>query len=244
MINEINKDILKLEKIANLHDSSSILQQTQLITKISKHHQGLIALLELLINRQINTKKDTRYIDGIIFKSIYNCKIDTIKNKLYRYFKQGIVKLESDYKIDYTPLYISLISNDLKKANDLTQMYLNKLTQLNTHHKRQWLYFTDIISLPIKDLQTIDSLWIIYTSGKFGFSTQRRIWLCNNKDWDKFWNTIGWKTNKKNLRYPHDFIWDATAPNGHLPLFNQIRGVQVLAKLLTHPAWEKGNITK
>jgi hypothetical protein len=62
--------------------------------------------------------------------------------------------------------------------------------------------------------------------------------LYNNKNWDKFWHAIGWKINKRNIRYPQEFIWNNNAPKGHLPLFNQIRGVQVLASLFVHPAWE------
>jgi len=239
MINEIENNILHLKKIAHLKDSSSIIQQTKLVKKISQNSQGLMTLLELLINRQINKKKPLNYVDGIIFKCIYNCKIKTLKTELYQNLTEGIVKLESQHNIDYKPLYVSLVSNDFKKANELTQIYLNQLTKLHTHHSRQWLYFTDIFKLPIKDLQTIDKLWTIYSIGKFGFSIQREIWLHNNKNWEIFWHKIGWKINKQALRYPNEFTWDNTAPTGHLPLFNQLRGVQVLATLFLHPAWEK-----
>lgn len=241
MTKKIEKEILKLQKIAHLKDSCSIKQQNQIITSICQNYQGLITLLELLISRQNNSNKQISYIDGIIFKYIYNCKTEDIKERLKKSLQDGVVKLESDYDIDYKPLYISLISNDLKKANDLTQQYLNRLNKSNTKNQRQWLYFTDIIDMPIKDLQTIDKLWTIYSIGKFGLSVQRNIWLYNNKDWEKFWNIIGWKVNKKNLRYPNEFTWDYTAPNGHLPLCNQIRGVQVLARLFTHPAWSLDN---
>lgn len=244
MINDIEQSILKLKKIAHLEDSFSTVEQSKLITTISQNSQGLISLFELLISRHLYEKRELSYLDSIIFKSIYNCKIDNLKIQLNEQLKEGIVKLESKQNLDYKPLYISLVSNDLKRANELTQIYLNKLAQINPNNARQWLYFTDVLSLPIQDLQTIDQLWKIYSIGKFGFSTQRKIWLYHNKDWEKFWHIIGWKINKRNVRYPDEFTWNYTAPRGHLPLFNQIRGVQVLSTLFSHPAWEINNEKK
>jgi len=134
------------------------------------------------------------------------------------------------------PLYKSLISNNFKTANQLTQIYLQQLAGLDKNNKRKWLYFTDILNLPIKDLRTIDLLWRIYSENQFGFSIQKQIWIYNDKNWEKFWHTIGWKINQKNMRYPDEFIWNKNAPTGHLPLSNQLRGVQVLTALFMHPA--------
>jgi hypothetical protein len=238
MINDINRKILELEEIAHLKDSLSVKQQTDLVQIISKHSQGLTILFEFLINRQKHPPKSISYVDGIIFKCLYNCKIEALKIKLSQELQEGIVKLRSIHDIDYQPLYIALASNNFRKANELTQIYLKQLAKINKNNQRQWLYFTDIFNLPTQDLQTIDRLWTTYSTGKFGLSIQRKIWLYNKKDWEKFWHTIGWKVDKKNVRYPNGFTWDNTAPTGHLPLFNQIRGVQVLATLFMHPAWE------
>lgn len=241
MIHDINKNFLKLENIAHLEDKLSIKQQIQLVKVISGDNQGLLKLFELLMNRSTCSNTKVSYLDGLIFKSLYNCKVDTLKVKLIRNFREGLVSLKSNNDIDYFPLYIALVSNDFRQANELTQIYLKQLTKIEIEHERQWLYFTDIFNLPDDDLETMDTLWKIYSVGKFGFSIQRQIWLYNNKDWDKFWHTIGWKINKKNIRYPHEFTWDNTAPIGHLPLFNQIRGVQVLATLFQHPVWDIEN---
>ncbi|MEO8890989.1 MAG: GUN4 domain-containing protein, partial [Coleofasciculaceae cyanobacterium] len=35
------------------------------------------------------------------------------------------------------------------------------------------------------------------------------------------------------------FIWDLSAPRGHLPLSNQLRGVRPFAALMGHRAWVK-----
>lgn len=244
MTNEIKQSILTLKEIAHLQDKASTMQQFQLVTSISQQYKGLILLLELLIERNESPKTELLYLDGIILKSIYTCQIESLQLALNKYLPNGIINLDSEYSINYRPLYVSLISNDFKEANTLTQNYLNQLAQLHNKNKRQWLYFTDIFRLPEKDLQTIDQLWNIYSNGKFGFSIQRKIWLYNNKDWEKFWHIIGWKINQKYARYPNEFIWDNTAPIGHLPLFNQMRGVQVLETLFTHPVWNKEVYTR
>lgn len=236
-MNNIDRNLIKLKEIADFTDLSSVQQQENLINNISESSNGLIILLELLIKRQKKKALNISYTDSIIYKYIYNCRVEALQKKLDKYLAQGIVKLESEHNIDYTPLYKSLVSNNFKHANKLTQEYLNTLAQIDQDKKRQWLYFTDIFNIPITDIITIDKLWRIYSLGKFGFSVQRKIWLYNNKDWEKFWHTIGWKINKKNLRYPDEFTWTNNAPYGHLPLFNQLRGVQVLASLFIHPAW-------
>ena len=238
MINDLHNNLLKLERIAHLKDNLSVIEQIKLVKSISIKQQGLTKLLDLLIHRLNKNQTEPSYIDGIIFKCLYNCGIHSLKDKLKMYLDEGIVTLKSNYNIDYKPLYTALVSNNLKQADTLTQKYLTQLAKIETDTQREWLYFTDIFHLPCQDLQTIDELWTIYSAGRFGFSTQRKIWLYNNKDWEKFWHTIGWKIEKKNVRYPQGFTWDDTAPIGHLPLFNQIRGVQVLATLFRHPVWD------
>jgi hypothetical protein len=173
-MNNTKTNLLELNKIADLTDFSSIQQQTYLINNISKSSNGLMLLLELLIERQKELPSKISYTDSIILKHIYNCKIEKLQQKLNQYLNKGIVKLESEHNIDYTPLYKALISNDLKNANKLTQEYLNTLAQLNQKNKRQWLYFTDIFEIPTTDIRTIDKLWTIYSLGKFGFSVQRK----------------------------------------------------------------------
>jgi len=235
-MNKIMSSMKQLQEIIDLKDYYSKTKQKKLLEEISKNPSGLKNLLDLLISRKSNNNENISDIDGTIFKFLYNSKVIKLEKELYAYFEKGIVSLESDKNINYIPLYKSLISNNFKKANQLTQIYLKELAGLDKDNKRTWLYFTDILNLPIKDLRTIDLLWRIYSEDRFGFSIQRQIWVYNNKNWEKFWNKIGWKSNQKNMRYPDEFIWDGNAPNGHLPLSNQLRGVQVLTALFMHPA--------
>lgn len=41
--------------------------------------------------------------------------------------------------------------------------------------------------------------------------------------------------------FPTEFIWELKddTPDGHLPLTNALRGTQLLASILTHPAFEE-----
>ncbi|MEB3338059.1 MAG: GUN4 domain-containing protein [Leptolyngbyaceae bacterium] len=149
---------------------------------------------------------------------------------------QNTVLLQTDRKIDYTPLQQLLMEQNFQAADQLT---LQKLCELagTAAVQRKWLYFTEIADFPITDLQTINQLWLAYSDHKFGFSVQREIWLGVGKNGDKFWPKIGWKTENNWTRYPQEFTWDLTAPKGHLPLSNQLRGVRVISSLLSHPAW-------
>ena len=46
---------------------------------------------------------------------------------------------------------------------------------------------------------------------------------------------MGWKLNGTWTRYPGSFTWSLSAPEGHLPLVNQLRGVRLMDALLSHP---------
>jgi len=144
--------------------------------------------------------------------------------------------LHSDRGIDYEPLQTLLTQQQFQAADQLT---LQKLCELAgpAAVQRKWLYFSEVDSFPITDLQTVDQLWLTHSQGKFGFSVQRKIWLSLGKNWEDLWPKIGWKTGNSWTRYPQEFTWDLTAPSGHLPLSNQLRGVRVIYSLLTHPAW-------
>lgn len=155
---------------------------------------------------------------------------------LKTYFNSGVVPLRSARNIDYTTVQQLLATQDFQAADRLT---LQKLCELAGPDavQRKWLYFTDVDNFPADDLQTLDALWFVHSEGKFSFSVQREIWLSLGKNWDKLWPKIGWKSGNNWTRYPQEFTWNLTAPRGHLPLSNQLRGVRAIEKLLSHPAW-------
>lgn len=198
---------------------------------------GLDMLLYFLLIRKMQEGWIANYIDGLIYEILVKQFSPRIRNILTQTFGHGVVVLKSQKNIDYLPLQNLLISKQYQEANTVTHNKLRELSNL-CDNRRSWLYFTDVSELPIVDLITIDNLWRTHSLNKFGFSIQRQIWLVNNKDWNKLWDIIGWRINQVFCKYPDEFCWDTDGPVGHLPLFNQLYGIQPLLALFQHKAWE------
>lgn len=209
--------------------------QQQLLQQLATlGNAGENVLIEFLLERRVDPPS---WIDGKAYQMLYNADSPSSREFLQTYFPTGIVPLHSERGIDYAPLQQLLTVQDFQAADRMT---LQKLCELAgpAAVQRKWLYFTEVGNFTITDLQTINTLWLVHSEGKFGFSIQREIWLSLEKNWEKFWPKIGWKTGNNWTRYPDGFTWNLTAPKGHLPLSNQLRGVRVMASLLSHPAWK------
>jgi hypothetical protein len=195
---------------------------------------GSQVLMEFLGDRSADA---ITFVDGRAYQILHRLGIDEITTFLKTTFPDGLVPMPSDRAIDYRPLQALLVQQHFEEADRLT---LQKMCELagDTAKNRKWLYFSEVNQFPVTDLQTIDRLWHVYSEGKFGFAVQRKIWLTAGRDWDVFWPKIGWRKGTAWTRYPSEFIWDLTAPRGHLPLSNQLRGVRVIEALMNHPAWQ------
>lgn len=191
-------------------------------------------LMEFLLLRRSGPPS---WVDGKAYQVLYNADSPSSRKFLQTYFPTGVTPLQSERGIDYSSLQQLLTRQDFQAADRVT---LQKLCELAgpSAVQRKWLYFTEVKNFTTTDLQTINTLWVVHSEGKFGFSTQREIWISLSKNWEEFWSKIGWKTGNNWTRYPDEFTWRLTAPKGHLPLSNQLRGVRVIASLLSHPAWE------
>lgn len=216
--------------------AGSLQLQLQIIPQLADlGNQGLDVLMEFLLKR-----RDTpaNWVDGKAYQVLYNSDAPKAKEFLLSYFPEGIVPLKSECGVNYNSLQQLLTAQNFQAADLLT---IQKMCEVagTTAVQRKWLYFTEIDNFPAIDLQTINTLWLVHSEGKFGFSVQREIWLSLGKNWDNFWTKIGWKNGNNWTRYPHEFTWNLSAPKGHLPLSNQLRGVRVIASLLAHPAWSK-----
>ncbi|MBW4543842.1 MAG: GUN4 domain-containing protein [Symplocastrum torsivum CPER-KK1] len=223
----------KIAELTRQLQSSSEKKQLQVIPElVSTGAAGLEVLMEFL-KEQSNPANLTA---GVVYQALYDADTPSTREFLQNHFPTGVVPLRSEDGIDYTTLQQLLVKQDFLAADRLT---LEKLCELagSTALQRKWLYFSEVDNFPIADLQTINTLWLIHSQGKFGFSVQRELWLSLSKNWEKLWPKIGWKTGNNWTRYPNEFTWDLSAPRGHLPLSNQLRGVRVIASLLSHPAW-------
>lgn len=223
----------KIAELKRQLQSSSEKKQLQLIPELARTDTGLEVLMEFLKEGQATS---AGLITGFVYQTLYNTATSQTKEFLQTHFPTGIVPLSSQNSIDYTTLQQLLVKQDFLAADRLT---LEKLCELAgpVAVQRKWLYFSEVENFPIADLQTINTLWFVHSQGKFGFSVQRDLWLSLGKNWEKLWHKIGWKSGNNWTRYPHEFTWDLNAPSGHLPLSNQLRGVRVIASLLSHPAW-------
>jgi hypothetical protein len=227
---EVSTQIAELKRQLQ---SSSEKKQLQLIPELASTDAGLEVLMEFLKEQQASP---AGLIAGLVYQTLYDAATPHTKKFLQTHFPTGIVPLRSQSGIEYTSLQQLLVKQDFLAADRLT---LEKLCELAgpVAVQRKWLYFSEVENFPIADLQTINTLWFIHSQGKFGFSVQRELWLSLGKNWEKLWHKIGWKTGNNWTRYPNEFTWNLSAPSGHLPLSNQLRGVRVIASLLSHPAW-------
>ena len=89
--------------------------------------------------------------------------------------------------------------------------------------------------MPGIDLVSLDRLWLFYSRGRFGFSVQGRLLRACGGRWEQLWPRLGWKRDGVWTRYPGSFTWSQDAPEGHMPLVNQLRGVRLMDALLRHP---------
>lgn len=213
--------------------SESLKNQLQLVSELATSEAGLEVLMRFLTDR---TPQTIGVIEGKAYQTLLQSDRPTAANFLQTRFPTGIVPLQSERDVDYRELQALLAQQNFQSADRLT---LEKMCELagELAVQRKWIYFTEVTTFPIVDLQTINTLWLVHSEGKFGFSVQRELWLAAGKNWEKLWYQIGWKNGNVWTRYPQEFNWSLDAPRGHLPLSNQLRGVRVIAALLAHPAW-------
>lgn len=227
----------KIETLLNNQDLILSLRTKQVIKQLIKDSESAQLVVNLMKQRIKIDKKKPSILDGFIYQNIVQQGNQKIQHKLIKNFPNGLMEMESTKMHNYKVLEKLLIHEKFQEADQLTQISLCKLVESKTNQTRNWLYFTDIQFLPKQDLYIIDLLWKIYSQGKFGFSVQKRIWISNKKEWDQLWEKIKWSNNGVMRRYPEEFVWTLEATEGHLPLFNQLRGTQALAYLFQNIEW-------
>ena len=204
---------------------------------------GLINVLEervdeiLALGSSLMTGFDNDHCDwspGFILQLIHKTDENFIKNNLdcddLSWFTGP-----SEVGFDYSPLQRYLLNESYEDADRFTSSKLRELAGEKAV-KRGYVYFSEVESIPSIDLLTLNKLWIVYSRGKFGFTVQAKILDSVGGRYDKLWPRIGWKKDGVWTRYPKSFNWSIEAPNGHMPLVNQLRGVRLMDSLLNHQA--------
>ena len=204
---------------------------------------GLLAVLEERVDELLDLGSslmlgfDTDLCDwapGFILQLIHKTDENFIKNNLdcddLSWFTGP-----SEVGFDYSPLQRYLLNESYEDADRFTSSKLRELAGEKAV-KRGYVYFSEVESIPSIDLLTLNKLWIVYSRGKFGFTVQAKILDSVGGRYDKLWPRIGWKKDGVWTRYPKSFNWSIEAPNGHMPLVNQLRGVRLMDSLLNHQA--------
>nr|YP_010851338.1 hypothetical protein Ycf53 [Echinothamnion hookeri]WGH14349.1 hypothetical protein Ycf53 [Echinothamnion hookeri] len=225
------------QKIFTKNYSTITHEIEKIIDNMLIHQEGQKIIIEKIVKRAHLKNNDIQIIDGLIYQKIIATNNTHIKKKLLTKLPNGIINFTKFNQITYQNLQNLLINKKFEEADKLTQKCLCEIVESRTNKQKNWLYFTDIQFIPKEDLFIVDLLWKIYSKGKFGFSIQKKIWIKNNKKWDKLWEKIDWLKKGVMKRYPQEFIWTIDAPEGHLPLFNQLRGTQTLFYLFNNIEW-------
>ncbi|MGB3292964.1 MAG: GUN4 N-terminal ARM-like repeat domain-containing protein [Phormidesmis sp.] len=232
-----SSDIRQLAELTAGLSADSLKQQLQAIHALAAlGGVGEPALAKFIQDRMAEQNPDDpTAAHGSAYQMLYQGSSAEAK-ALIQAFPDGLVCPQSDRGVDYRGLQMLLVQKKYQMADKVT---MQKLCELAGEQaiERKWVYFTEINQMPLLDLQAIDLIWGLYSEDKFGWSKQRQLWLRLGQDWNRLWTQLQWKTDGAWTRYPNEFIWDLSAPVGHLPLSNQLRGVRTMDSLLCHPAW-------
>ncbi len=116
----------------------------------------------------------------------------------------------------YKKLYEFLKAKDWENADLETVKVIFKLCDREPK-AYTWLSSRDVACIPRKDIHIINSLWVKFSNGRFGFSVQKRIWREVTEDRCKFGSRVGWRVDEDWIFYA-DLIYSSRAPIGHFPV--------------------------
>ena len=225
------------ESIKELLDSFRMASERKRVSLINVLEERVEELLGL--GSHLMSGFDSEACDwapGFVLQLIHKTDKNFIKNN-FDCDDLSWFTAKSDVGFDYSPLQRYLLNECYEDADRFTSSKLRELAG-DKAVKRGYVYFTEVESIPSIDLSTLDKLWIVYSRGKFGFTVQSKILESLGGRYDKLWPRIGWKKDGIWTRYPKAFDWSIEAPNGHMPLVNQLRGVRLMDALLNHQGFK------
>lgn len=227
-----NKEVARLrERLSSRLDKTRLAAFSGLV---DQGEAGRLVLQDALLAERESGQ--FTWLAGSTYRMLVSDESEGARQFVAENFPLGLLSLESARGVDYAHLEQLLVEEKYKLADIETSRKLCELAG-EAAVSRKWIYFSEVPGLPVEDLRTLDQLWRVYSEGLFGFSVQREIWLGAGRVWENLWPRIGWKDGNTWTRYPGSFTWDRSAPRGHLPLSNQLRGVRVMDSLMNHPAF-------
>ncbi|NMG60369.1 NACHT domain-containing protein [Geitlerinema sp. P-1104] len=123
---------------------------------------------------------------------------------------KGIRIVQEKILKNYETLANYLAAGAWKEADEETRAVMLKVAKREGDHR---LDTKSIETFSSEDLRVIDRLWVYHSSGRFGFSVQKRIYEKVGKDFQQFYKCVEWNS----VRYI------VSAPAGHFPLWMVIK---------------------
>ena len=226
-----NNSHLSIQSVLEEFSNSSLRKKRSLVNEVEKRVDEIVEL-DLMKLDIFDPNKDN-WAAGWIFQVLNRHRRDKLEqflgSKLNKFFNAP-----SSRSIDYSELEKYLLEEKYEDADRFTSACLRKLAGKSAE-SRGYVYFSEVENIPEEDLSSMDKLWIIFSQGKFGFSIQSRILKSVGGRYELMWPKIGWKIEGVWTRYPTSFDWSINAPDGHMPLVNQLRGIRLMDSLLKHP---------
>jgi hypothetical protein len=210
-------------------------QRRSLLPQVLQRSQELRPLIPEQLDRLDATADD--WAPGTLLQLLLSQE-DPLVEAFWQRHPEGWLAVSSAQGIDYAPLQRALIQQQFEEADRLTSEHLRQLAGPDAL-KRGYVYYSEVPPMAAADLESLDRLWVVYSQGRFGFSVQLRLLRSLAGRWDQLWPRLGWKQAGVWTRYPAAFTWSLEAPEGHLPLVNQLRGVRLMDALLSHPALQR-----
>ncbi|MGK7876736.1 MAG: GUN4 domain-containing protein [Xenococcaceae cyanobacterium] len=140
---------------------------------------------------------------------------------------------QGDKEPMYTRLERFLRAGEWWKADSQTSHLVEQVGEVGRDNSDfvDGLSKSEIENLSCSDLRTINSLWLKFSNGKFGFSVQKDIWIevgGSSGEYDKdiykkFGDRNGWRKEGTWLTYD-ELTFNTNAPRGHLPRGGKVGG--------------------
>ena len=223
---------LSVDQLLDRFAKGTLRQRRPLIKQIEARAEELAAVGSELLSGFDSAGDD--WAAGWILQVLQRHQPEALSS-LIQSSNQGWLTAESGVGLNYGALQQELLHQNFEEADRITSQVLRQLAG-DAAVKRGYVYFTEVAPMSGVDLVSLDRLWTVYSQGRFGFTAQSQLLSGLDGRYERLWPRIGWKCDGVWTRYPGAFTWSIEAPEGHMPLINQLRGVRLMDSLLNHPA--------
>ncbi|MDJ0532120.1 MAG: serine/threonine-protein kinase [Xenococcaceae cyanobacterium MO_207.B15] len=222
--------------LVSVSDELATVLDTMTRDHFSKRYQNASQALEALIPTKIipeleTSEKKKKWIVPMFIGIII----------VFSGISWGTYKLLNQSNITYDNLEKSLKQKKWQEADMTTAQLMLKFGDKDNNN---WLDSNEINYFDCLEINKIDLLWQHYSNGKFGFGSQKRIYLetgnnIENYDeeaYNKFGEKIGWIQDNRWIDYEAIFDFDnlENAQFGLLPLGRRLKNKQLLTVWLSN----------